>query len=135
MNDSLVIGVGKNDFESAMRYVEISKSALTRHSCILGATGSGKSTTACVIALELASIGVPTVILDRTGEYSMLLGDYGKTKVWEPGRNLVMALFGLEAGVPLPVQIEGWVGVVNHFTLVTYGAQVSPLQSRSSGRF
>jgi hypothetical protein len=130
MGDSLVIGIGKNDFESGMKFVEISKSALTRHACILGATGSGKSTTASVIALELASNGIPAVILDRTGEYSILLGDYDKTKVWEPGRSLVMAMLELEKDTPLPVQVEGWVGVVNHYTSVTYGAQVSPLQSR-----
>ena len=129
MNGSLVLGMGKTELESMPRPIEIPIAALTRHVCILGATGSGKSTTASVIALELAANKISTVILDRTGEYAQRLRT-SSALVYEPGKNLVMALLEFDSEVPLSVQVEGWVGIINHYTSVTYGAQVSPLQSR-----
>jgi len=66
--------------------------ALTRHLCILGTTGSGKSTCAAVICLELSRLKIPTVILDRTGEYPRLLASV-EPRVLTPGKNLAISPF------------------------------------------
>jgi hypothetical protein len=75
-------------------------------------------------------MGISTVILDRTGEYAKHLGRAERVRVFEPGKNLKMALFQFENGASLGSQVEGWLGMVNHYTAVTFGAQVSPLQAR-----
>jgi hypothetical protein len=130
MGGSIVIGRSKAESLRPSGPVEIPVEALTRHICILGATGSGKSTTAVLIARCLASEGVPTVILDRTGEYAGLLGQIDGLKVYEPGTNLALALFQRSEILSLGAQVEGWLAVLNHYTTVTFGSQVSPLQSR-----
>ena len=54
MDGSIVLGWTKGDGFRHGGAVELPVSALTRHVSILGATGSGKSTTAIVMARELA---------------------------------------------------------------------------------
>jgi type IV secretory pathway VirB4 component len=103
--------------------------ALNKHVCILGTTGSGKSTTAFLLADEVERHSIPLLILDRTGEYVRTLGKRGAS-VFTPGENLVTALFQRDASIPLADQIEDWADLLNHFTSVTYHASLSPLQCR-----
>ena len=110
--------------------LELPLAALTRHVSILGATGSGKSTTATVIARGLASRGVSTVILDRTGEYATSLKGIENVAVFEPGTNLVMALFQFDKNASVSSQLEAWIGLLDHYLAVTYDSRISPLQSR-----
>src|SRR5712692_8482187 len=79
--------------------------ALPRHICITGTTGSGKSTSACVLAYELARNSIPTIILDRTGEYADLLGKFPWMTKLQPGKNLVMALFQRDPTIALSQQV------------------------------
>ena len=127
---SLVLGekLGTLSGEARGR-LEIPVDALTRHVCILGTTGSGKSTTAMVLVEGMRDERVPFVMLDRTGEHSTALGKLS-IPVLRPGRELVTALFQREPEAPLADQVEGWVDLLNHFTNVTYHVSLSPLQSR-----
>jgi uncharacterized protein len=105
--------------------------SLSRHVHITGTTGSGKSTTAKVLCAGLAHHRVPTVILDRTGEYADSSTDLAADAVvLKPGENLSIALFGLEEGADAPSQIVSWLSMLNHFYWVTYQQGLSPLQSR-----
>lgn len=111
----------------------ISIEALRRHLCILGTTGSGKSTCAAIICRELAELGIPTLILDRTGEYVASLGSLPSAGVLKPGENFVVPPFKLseENGEsPIEAQIEGWVSLLDHYNHVSYSAGLSPLQTR-----
>ena len=130
MDDSFIIGMSTRDALRQSVPVEIPLSALTRHICILGATGSGKSTTAGVIARSLASHGVSTMIFDRAGEYARSMDDVPGAKVYRPGDGLAMALLQPSEEGSTAAQVEGWVALFNHYTTVTFGSQVSPLQAR-----
>lgn len=101
---------------------------LTRHVCILGTTGSGKSTTAAVICLELARLEVPALILDRTGEYAELLSSIGP-RVLTPGENLAFSLLD-PRGAYTHQHTEEWISLIDHFSHVNYGVGLSPLQGR-----
>lgn len=103
--------------------------ALTRHVCILGTTGSGKSTTALLIVQEAKLEGIPVLVLDRTGEHAKALGKLSVPS-YRPGRELVTALFQRDLARPLPEQVEDWVDLLNHFTSVTFHSSLSPLQLR-----
>jgi hypothetical protein len=102
--------------------------ALTRHVCILGTTGSGKSTCAAVLALELDRLKIPTVILDRTGEYVELLSAVNP-KVLTPGKNLVISPFD-PRGTYAYKHVEDWISLLDHFSHVSHGVGLSPLQYR-----
>lgn len=58
---------------------------IKRHVIILGMTGSGKSTTAGVIAKQLAGMGLPVIILDWHNEHGRLISSIGG-KVLAAGR-------------------------------------------------
>jgi len=102
--------------------------ALTRHICILGTTGSGKSTTAAIICRELARLRIPALVLDRTGEYTELLSSI-EPRVLTPGENLAMSLFDPK-GPYTHQQTEEWISLLDHFSHVSYGVGLSPLQGR-----
>jgi DNA helicase HerA-like ATPase len=102
--------------------------ALTRHVCILGTTGSGKSTTAAVICLELGRLKIPTLVLDRTGEYKDLLSSI-EPRVLTPGKDLTMSLFD-PRGDYNPRHAEEWISLLDDFSHVSYGVGLSPLQAR-----
>jgi DNA helicase HerA-like ATPase len=104
--------------------------ALRRHVCILGTTGAGKSTCAAVLCYELAKAGIPTLILDRTGEYVDPLGRAVNALIMTPGENLVAALFQPTGDRHISTQIEEWVSLLDHFSHVSYYAGLSPLQAR-----
>ena len=130
MDDALYLGWSRPEALKPAGPVYLSASALTRHVAILGATGSGKSTTAETIIKGLAAKGISTVVLDRTGEHARALSSLGCVKVYRPGDNLAMALFRYDGATSVGSQIEGWVGLLDHYMAVTYKSQISPLQSR-----
>ncbi len=104
--------------------------ALTRHVSIFGMTGSGKSTTAKILAHELRLRGVSVMILDRTGEYLQPMSREGGAKVLTPGKTVSIAVFQRDKSLPLSTQIEEWVSLLGHFTLATHASSLSPLQER-----
>jgi len=112
------------------KYLDIPVEALTRHICILGTTGSGKSTTAAVLAFELRNAGISTLLLDRTGEYPAMLGKLPGARVYRPGENLTMAPLQRDKDLSVPLQVEGWVSLLGHYTTVSYGSPISALQGR-----
>ena len=57
-----------------------------RHACILGMTGSGKSTTAVTIVRQIAESGLPTLVLDWHNEYGQMVSSVGG-KVLAPGHD------------------------------------------------
>jgi len=59
---------------------------LRRHACILGMTGSGKSTTAAAIVRQVAESGLPTLVLDWHNEYAPTVLAAGG-KVLAPGHD------------------------------------------------
>jgi uncharacterized protein len=59
---------------------------LRRHVCVLGMTGSGKSTTGVAIAKQAAEQGLPVMVLDWHNEYGRAMTDAGG-KVVSPGRD------------------------------------------------
>jgi hypothetical protein len=59
---------------------------IKRHACILGMTGSGKSTTAGAIVRQVAESGLPTLVLDWHNEYGRMVSSVGG-KVLAPGRD------------------------------------------------
>jgi len=110
--------------------------ALRRHLCILGTTGSGKSTCAEIICTELQRLHVPTLVLDRTGEYAGSIGRSQEANILTPGKNLTIALFkrreegGGAIAFPLDAQIEEMVSLLDHYNHVSYAGGLSPLQAR-----
>lgn len=106
----------------------ISLDALTRHACVLGTTGSGKSTCAGVIALELDRLKIPAVILDRTGEYVGMLSTI-RPRVLKPGTNLVISPFDPRDTYAYK-HVEEWISLLDHFSHVSHGVGLSPLQYR-----
>jgi type IV secretory pathway VirB4 component len=109
--------------------VRLRLSSFPRHIHITGTTGSGKSTTARVICAGLHENHVPTVVLDRTGEYAEAFAE-SDAIILRPGENLSIALFELKEGEDTEAQIVGWLSLMNHFYLVCYGHELSPLQGR-----
>ena len=59
---------------------------LKRHACVLGMTGSGKSTTARTIVRQVAESGLPTLVLDWHNEYGSMVAAAGG-KVLAPGHD------------------------------------------------
>ncbi|HXW95108.1 MAG TPA: ATP-binding protein [Nitrososphaerales archaeon] len=57
-----------------------------RHACILGMTGSGKSTTAGTIVRQIGESGIPALILDWHNEYGQMISSIGG-KVLAPGHD------------------------------------------------
>ncbi|MBL8697575.1 MAG: ATP-binding protein, partial [Alphaproteobacteria bacterium] len=89
--------------------VRLSLDALvTRHSAILGSTGSGKSTTVASLlrsvvrsSPSMAASGARVLLLDVHGEYSSALGDLAKTFSASPAQGeepLFVPYWALEAG-------------------------------------
>lgn len=106
--------------------------ALRRHVCILGTTGSGKSNRAKSSARELDELGVPTIVLDRTGEYAEAFSVPG-VRVLTPGDNLVTPAFKLadtSGRDDILSQIEDWVSLLDHFNHIFNSVGLSPLQAR-----
>jgi DNA helicase HerA-like ATPase len=115
------------------RLITIPVASLTRHMCILGRTGGGKSFTAMVIARELAVLGgVSILILDRTGEFahSPLASLPGAT-VYIPGLNLTLSPFGRRSDNS-EEDIERAISLMHYFIGSSFKNTVfSPYQERA----
>jgi DNA helicase HerA-like ATPase len=128
-DDSVVLGELLRTLDSTPRgTVSIQVDAFRRHLAILGTTGSGKSTCAAIIVLELHRLGVPTVILDRTGEYTELLQSIGPT-VLTPGDGFSISPFDPRGPVTYE-HVDEWISLLDHYSRVSFGVGLSPLQNR-----
>jgi Helicase HerA, central domain len=131
---SIVIGDEITSLDSKPRGPAlIPLEALRRHVCILGTTGSGKSNCAKVICHGLDELGVPTVVLDRTGEHAQAFAGIHGVKILTPGDNLVTPTFkiaDMSGRDDILSQIEDWVSLLDHFNHVSNSAGLSPLQAR-----
>jgi len=113
------------------RLFRLQQTHLAGHACVVGRTGSGKSTTAKILIYELARRDVPVLVLDRTGEYAVDLSAYVKNvRALAPGESLCLAPFELEKGEDLEEQVEDWLSLLDHYALTTWGNTLSPLQTR-----
>jgi Helicase HerA, central domain len=104
--------------------------SLTRHTCIFGRTGAGKSVTAMVLASELHSIGgVSVVILDRTGRFARSgLASLPRATVYWPGSNFTISPFARRSDNS-DDDVERYVSLMHHFVEGTRGDRVfSPYQ-------
>ncbi|MDG6928907.1 MAG: DUF853 family protein, partial [Nitrososphaerota archaeon] len=80
-----------------------------RHVCILGMTGSGKTTTAMALAARLGERGVPFMVLDTHNEYARLAHSVGGVVV-APGK---------DEFVLNPLEQSGTKGISDHAALVS----------------
>jgi hypothetical protein len=105
-NDQIQVGTLSSSENIAVRLSL--DSLVTRHSAVLGSTGSGKSTTVAgllrsmmgVTDSNIASPGARVILLDLHGEYSAALGDIAKvfSATPAPGEEpLYVPYWGLEA--------------------------------------
>ncbi len=129
--DKISIGLILDCLGRPVTRFEIAKNQLRRHLCILGVTGSGKTTTGLILALELSKSGVPVVILDRTGEYARSLPRFSsEAEKLVPGEDVVIPPFKLDRSLDPSEQIEEWVDTVADFIEVSWGQPLSPSQTR-----
>ncbi len=68
------------------QHLYMDREDIARHICILGMTGSGKTTTAMTIARGLAERGIPFTVLDTHNEYAEMARSLGGVIV-APGRD------------------------------------------------
>ncbi|MFP3189828.1 MAG: ATP-binding protein [Thermoproteota archaeon] len=101
---------------------------LNRHACIFGTTGSGKSTTLTVIAYELRRLGIPILILDRTGEYVKKLSKFAE--VLTPGSNFSISPFEIWKKFELEERVQNELWLLNEYCKITWNETLTPLQSR-----
>ena len=130
--EKIPIGLILDCMERPVGRFEISKRQMKRHLCILGVTGSGKTTTGLTLALELSKAKVPVVILDRTGEYTKTLPKFSPlAETLTLGEDLVIPPFEFERDLELDEQIEEWTETVEDYVEVTWGETLSPTQNRT----
>jgi len=82
---------------------------LRRHVVILGMTGAGKSTTAAVIARQVAEVGLPVIIMDWHNEYGGVISSIGG-RVLSPVKD--------EFRVN-PLEVRGGTELAEHVAMVT----------------
>jgi DNA helicase HerA-like ATPase len=129
---AIPIGYIMDCMERPIGAFEISESELRRHLCILGVTGSGKTTTGIILALELSKSRVPVVILDRNGEYAHTLSRVSPlTDILIPGRDLVIPPFESDKNLEPSEQIEDWIETIADYIGVGWDESLSPSQSRT----
>ncbi|ADM26962.1 protein of unknown function DUF87 [Ignisphaera aggregans DSM 17230] len=76
--------------------VSLNDDHMLRHIAIVGSTGSGKSTTASIIAEEASKNGYAVIIIDWHGEYKSLLGVLGNVIYTNP----------YDGSIPEPLNLE-----------------------------
>ena len=115
------------------RLLSIPAESLTRHMCIFGRTGAGKSITAMVLASELHSIGhASVVVLDRTGEFACSsLASLPGVTVYSPGANFTISPFARRSN-NCDDDVERYISLMHHFVECTWANGVfSPYQERA----
>jgi DNA helicase HerA-like ATPase len=70
--------------EKEAHQLKIRLEDIKRHVTILGMTGSGKTTTSALLTYQVASIGLPVLVLDWHNEYRKVVAGVGG-KVFSPG--------------------------------------------------
>ncbi|MDK6027759.1 ATP-binding protein [Ignisphaera sp. 4213-co] len=70
---------------------------LVKHIIIVGATGSGKSTTASIIAREATRINYTVFIIDWHGEYASLLSDCNNIEYTNPVEGTIPSFLNLKS--------------------------------------
>lgn len=108
-------------------YFLLNPEHLRRHACIFGMTGSGKSTTLAILAYELMRVGIPSLIIDRTGEFKNKLKG---AQVYLPEKNLSLSPFQLWEGDPIEERVQKQVWLLEEFCRITWSEGLSPLQTR-----
>lgn len=103
--------------------------SLRRHVSILGRSGAGKSFTGMVFVSELLRLEIPSLVLDRTGEFADSLGGLEGVTVYEPGKNLSVSPFAAGEGI-LSDSVERSISLLEHHLQVTIGSGLTPLQAR-----
>jgi hypothetical protein len=117
------------------RLVTIPVDSLTRHMCIFGRTGSGKSVTGMVIAQELSAIGgISILVLDRTGEFAHSpLSTLPGTTVYTPGANLTLSPFARRSDNS-DDDVERAISLMHHFVGSSFRGMIfTPYQERALG--
>ncbi|MGD0638686.1 MAG: DUF87 domain-containing protein [Nitrososphaerales archaeon] len=117
------------------RLVTVPADSLTRHMCVFGRTGSGKSVTGMVIAKELSAIGgVSILVLDRTGEFAHSpLSTLPGTTVYTPGANLALSPFARRSDNS-DDDVERAISLMHHFVGSSFrGITFTPYQERALG--
>ncbi|MDG7033522.1 MAG: ATP-binding protein [Nitrososphaerota archaeon] len=126
---SIVVGEQLRTLDPTPRgVVTLDLEALSRHVAILGTTGSGKSTCAAMIARELGALGKAVVVLDRTGEYVELLRSAAPA-VLTPGSDFAISPFD-PRGKFDHERTDEWISLLEHYSRVSFGVGLSPLQNR-----
>ncbi len=130
--EGVPIGLVMDCMERPIGTFEIGTNELRRHLCILGITGSGKTTTGIILALELSKLRVPVVILDRNGEYTKSLSRFSPVaETLLPGRDLVLPPFESEEALEPSEQIEDWIDTIADYVEVGWDEPLSPSQNRT----
>lgn len=130
--EGVPIGLVRDCMERPIGIFEIGTNELKRHLCILGVTGSGKTTTGIILALELSKLKVPVVILDRNGEYTKTLSRFSHlAETLLPGRDLVLSPFESEEALEPGEQIEDWIDAIADYIEVGWDEPLSPSQNRT----
>ncbi len=110
---------------------EIDPKILTRHACIFGVTGSGKSTTLKILSYELNKLNIPCLILDRTGEFGKHLPKYIENSyVYIPSINFSLSPFYIWENYEIEERVQNEVFLLNEYCKITWKDQFSPLQTR-----
>lgn len=101
-----------------------------RHACIFGMTGSGKSTTLAIIAYEMNKNGIPVLIIDRTGEFSLKFSKLHEASFYLPGYNLYISPFKIWEDELIEERIQKYIWLLDEFCKITWKENLSPLQNR-----
>jgi DNA helicase HerA-like ATPase len=70
LSNDLELGLAVGFEDMAVQIPSKKKSVLPRHMCILGTTGSGKSTTVSGLIHQFQKAGIFTILIDTEGEYT-----------------------------------------------------------------
>ena len=127
--EAIVIGRALTASEKPSHDFALSLASLRKHTVILGATGSGKSTTAKILAHELSQRRMPTLILDWTGEFREILPKTtDNIAILVPGSNFTLNLF--DGTKNIGEDSLDWVDTLDYYAQTSWGAPLTPLQRR-----
>lgn len=82
-----------------------------------------------ILVSELLRLEIPSLVLDRTGEFADSLCGLEGVTVYEPGKNLSVSPFAAGEGI-LSDSVERSISLLEHHLQVTIGSGLTPLQAR-----